>query len=414
MSREDLTAILTELTEDVTAPSLAAPAWVRARRVRRRRAVVGVVTAVLVVSASVATARAPVRSAPPPGESTPTPVPSGGARIDQLPTTIPTATDAAPYWPSDLNPPGDAPTLNQMPLSHAVLLFQPASDGPIFVWGEGSINGGSGNGKFQWVRLPVDVSDTVDAGGNRATPVDINSLGPMGESVAFAQTGEYVVVNLMTLTTQRIPLPGLNEEVTWLPDGRHLFVNNATQTWLVGLDHVVGQVAVSGWYVTPLVGEARGLTTMMLPAGEQMVVHRFDDEGHAAVSSFEVANAPSYRPKYLQPRGWRMGNRIAQAASGQVGNHPGDFVVVVDDRTESVTHVLDLGTGRNKGCCTVLGWENTETVLVRTDQDGLLRWHLPTGRVSRLSPPAAGTLSIAPTGCGWTITVEGSTSGCMT
>jgi hypothetical protein len=145
-----------------------------------------------------------------------------------------------------------------------------------------------------------------------------------------------------------------------------------------------------------------------------MVVHRFDDEGHAATSSFEVANAPSYRPSYLAPRGWRMGNLIAQAASGQVDDHPGDFILVVDDRTQSVTHVLDLGSGRNKNCCAVLGWESSEIVLVRTDQDGVLRWDLTSGAVTLLMPAAPGTLSIAPMGCGWTVRIEGGASSCIT
>jgi hypothetical protein len=413
MSREDLTGLLTELAEEIAGPSLAAPAWAGARRIRRRRATIAAAAAVLVVAASIAIVRLPHGTTVPVGPPTGAPTGTGYVQIDHLPATIPTVVDAAPYWPSTLNPPANAPTLSQEPLSHAILLFQPGSDGPIFVWGEGSINGGSGDGQFHWVRLDISLNDTVDAGGNRASPVDLNAIGPMGESMAFAQTGEYVIVNLRTQTTERTPLPGLNEEVTWLPDGRHLLVNNDTQTWLVGLDHVVGQVGVTGWYVTPLVGAARGLTTMMLPDGEPMVVHRFDDEGRAAVSSFEVVNAPSYRPSYLQPRGWRMGNLIAQAASGQVGNYPGDFVVVVDDRTESVTHVLDLGTGRNKGCCAVLGWTDNETVLIRTDQDGLLRWHLSTGQVTRLIPPAAGTLSVATMGCAYQVTIEGMTSGCV-
>ncbi len=414
MSREDLSAMLTELADEVQPQPQAARAWAKARHVRRRRAVIGAAAAVLLVATTMALVQLP-RVADKPVD-TPTPTPTGMARIDKLPATIPAAADAAPYWPSSLNPPADAPTFQEAPLSHAVLLFQPESAGPIYAYGEGSINGGSGNGQFQWVRVAESLEDVRDAGGNRSTPVDLNSLGPMGESAAFAQTDELVVVNLIDGTTQRTQLSGFNEDVTWLPDRRHLFVTAGTQTWLTATDHVVGPVAVSGWDVTPLVGAALGLTTMSIAeSGAPLVVRRYDDEGRAEISNFEVdqASAAGYRVSYLAPRGWREGNLIAQAASGQVDNHPGDFVIVVDDRPEAVTHVLDLGDGRNKLCCAVVGWEGAETVLVRTDQDGVLRWHLPTGTVTRLTASAPGALSIAPMGCVQHVEIEGQGFGCV-
>jgi hypothetical protein len=51
-------------------------------------------------------------------------------------------------------------------------------------------------------------------------------------------------------------------------------------------------------------------------------------------------------------------------------------------------------------------------VLVYSNPEGLLRWHLPTGAVRRLSPWGAGRLSVAPTGCDWTITIDHITSAC--
>jgi hypothetical protein len=416
MSREDLSAMLAELADEVQPQPMAARAWATARQVRRRRrAVLGATVAVLLVSATVTLYRSPDRSTSP--TNTPSPTASVMARVDRLPATIPAAEDAAPYWPATFDPPADAPPLTTESLSHTVLLFQPNSEGPIYAYGEGSINGGSGSGTFRWVRLDVSLDDTRDEGGNRATPVDLNSLGPGGYSAAFAQVDELVVVDLRVGVANHMPLPGLNEEVSWVPSGQHLFVSSATQTWLTATDRVIGPAVVSAFDVTPLVGNALELTTMTLGPSEldPLVVRRYDDEGRTELSQFtvDVTSAPTYRLSHLAPRGWRMGNLIAQAGGGQIDNHPGDFVIVVDDRTESITHVLDLGSGRNKGCCAVVGWENSESVLVRTGQDGLLRWHLPTGAVSRLTAYAPGAVSVAPMGCSYRVTIEGATYGCM-
>ena len=406
--------MLTELAEQVQPQPQAALAWAKASQVRRRRAVIGAAVAVLLVATTMALVQLPRVADNPVG--TPTPAPTGMARIDRLPATIPVAADAAPYWPPNLNPPANAPTFQAAPLSHAVLLFQPDSAGPIYAYGEGSINEGSGNGSFQWVRLDVSLSDTPGADG-KSSPLDQGSLGPMGHQAAFAQRNEVVIVDFREGTVQRIPLPGLNEDLTWLPDGRHLFVTGCplsgicdSQTWLIATDHVIGPVAVPGYDVTPLVGDALGLTTMSAsldiastPA-ERLIVSRYDDEGRAEVGHFEVDlhHRPGVPP---EPPGtaWSANRETHRAGRLRPLDDVRDFVVVVDDRPEAVTHVLDLGTFPGMACCAVMGWENGETVLVLSDQEGLLRWHLPTGAVTRLTASAQGSMSVAPTGCNWTV-----------
>src|SRR5262249_40042183 len=126
-----------------------------------------------------------------------------------------------------------------------------------------------------------------------------------------------------------------------------------------------------------------------------------------------------YKINYLAPRAWRQGGQIAQAALGQVatrsGSEPDNFVVVLDESTGSVSHLLDLGwQDRNKGCCRGLGWIGTDTVIVSTDQEGVLAWRLSTGEVTRALPLTFGVLSIAPEGCDWTVTVEGVSAACTT
>jgi hypothetical protein len=413
MSREDLHAMFAELAEDVSQPRLVAPVVARAARLRRRRlAVTCTALAVLVITVASLTLWGPKGTpipATPPNATQPDA--TGSTRVDRLPATLATDADAAPYWPGSANPPVNAPSLAGAPISHAVMLYSPPSGGskaaPVYVYGEGSINGGSGSGSFHWARINVDLSDTRDAGGNRTPALDQNSLGPMGASAAFAQTDSVVVVNLTTAAVDRIALPGLNDDVTWLVDGRHVLVSGATQTWLVDTrTRSVIPAAVNGASVTPLVGNASGLTTLTVSGTDQPVLRLYDDGGLVERShhTINTDTAAPYRIAELSPRGWRDGNLIAQAASGPTGG----FVAVIDDRTLDVTHVLDLNGGR------VLGWMNSDVVLVQTGRDGLLKWQLTTGTVTRLTNPTTGSLSIAPAGCDWTVTIADITASCIT
>ena len=226
----------------------------------------------------------------------------------------------------------------------------------------------------------------------------------MGQKAAFAQPGDVVIVDLQTGQEDRIPLPGLNEDVSWLLDGRHVLVSSATQTWLVNVEtREVLPASADGFAVTPLVGGGSGLTTLSLAgSGDEAPLLQFYDDGGLSRRGQRYVNAATsvpYRFSYLMPRGWRYGNLIAQAAGGQTGSQPGEFVVVVN-QSGDITHVLDPGPGRNKGCCAVLGWSgHADAVLVHTDQEGLLQWTLSTGVVTRLTDQLPGAVSLPMMGC---------------
>jgi hypothetical protein len=53
-------------------------------------------------------------------------------------------------------------------------------------------------------------------------------------------------------------------------------------------------------------------------------------------------------------------------------------------------------------------------VILQIDQYGLLEWDLPSGAVMRLTEGVAGAVSVAPSGCDWTITIGGITASCTT
>lgn len=216
MSREDLHAMFTEMAEDVDQPRLVGPALAKAAKVRRRHAVVGAFAAAAVVATTGAILVRPGHPAPTP----PLSIRIGSTEVVHLPATIQPSPRSIPYWPEALNPGSDAPSLDDAPISHASLLYSPAGEGigdqapPIYVYGEGSVNGGSGDGSFHWARLDVDLTLTRDVDGNKALPLDLNSLGPMGMRAAFAQPDAVVIVNLVDGGQDWIELPGLNEEVT--------------------------------------------------------------------------------------------------------------------------------------------------------------------------------------------------------
>jgi hypothetical protein len=366
MSDEDLRTLLTELADEVTRVQLVAPAIARAARVRRRRA--GVAAGVVLAVAAAVGVAALRPTAPPPPVAGPTPspsivvIPGAPAVVTPWPASLPVEPYAARYWPASVQPPADTRWLVDAPLRHAVLLYLPprtpgAAISYLYAYGEAA------GGAFGWVKVPVDLADTAGA-----VPLSSNSLAPMGLRAAFAQPDAVVVVDLSTGGVVRIPVPGAHTDVTWLADGRHLLVSGPGATSLVDVDtRTAMPAAVAGSTVAPLVGGGSGLTALTLDGAGSLVLRGYDDAG-----------------------------------------------LVVDERMDRVTRILDLGAGRTPGCCAVLGWLDPFSVLVYTDRDGLLRWTLGTGAVTRLTLPWAGTVSIAPAGCDWWLTIGPATATCTT
>jgi hypothetical protein len=403
VSDERLAELMTELADELqrtTRDDAAARAWAAAGRVRRRRVAVAGAIVALAVAVPVALTQLDADPGPPQVQAEPTiivdrTVTPANLRLDSLSETLVPRTPSG--WPTVLEPPVDAPSLAQAPIADPVLLFQPFSQGPSYLYGSTRRSSDPGMRNSHWARLDVALQDTRDADGNSASPVDANSLGP-GGYVAFAQPGGLVTVSTATGEVTRTPLAGLHEEVSWRPDGRSLFLSSASVTVLVGLTTVSVPVAVTGWDVV-LGGEAgSGVVTLSGGPAEDatLTVRRYDATGMAKLDEFTLPAIADHTVNTLMGRAWRSGDRIAQAAFGQSGQGPGNFVIVVNELSRSVTHLLELGfTGPNLGCCQVLGWHDADTVLVYTSQEGLLAWHLPTGAVTLVLPVAQGTLSIA-------------------
>jgi hypothetical protein len=412
VSRDDLRTMLADLAEDINQTRPTVPDVVQAIRARRRRRVVVGAAVMVAVTSSAGVAVWRPLAAPSVPVASPSADTTNGAtlRIDR--PGLPAAVDPAmgPYWPGALPPP-TVPRLAVAPLSHAVLLFRPDSPetAPVYAYGEGTVRGGSGDGRFRWTRLDIGLSSIMDAAGNRFSPLGPNSLGPKGVVAAFPQPDSVVVVRIRTGEVARIAVPGRNESLTWLPDGVHLLVSSRERTYLVNVETRRWEPAIApAGAVAPLVGSGSGVLTLA-PSGDQPLLRRYDDGGLAQRDERTVDLTP-YRGSELVGRGWRHGGRLAQtlrvldSASGRA------VVAVVDEQSARVTHVLDLA-GTDAECCTVAGWANRTDVLVLTSA-GLLTWHLATGTVTRLTEPLAGGVSVAPTGCGWSVAVGGVTSSC--
>ena len=302
------------------------------------------------------------------------------------------AASTNPDWSRIGSPPVDAPPISAAPLLAASLLFQPYGDpdGPNTVFAYGERPGGA----WAWVRLDVELAHTQDAGGNRAIPLDQNSLAPGGRRAAFAQTDEVVIVDLATGDVVRIPVPGLYEEVTWIDDRQVLMSSETTTVRIDAATRAVSSETFRGHSVTPPAGPSVPITTLDGDQNNGPLMLGFPESGTS--QRVDTLSARPYQFNALVPRGWRYGNLVAQSAMGHDGKGPADVVFVVNARTGVIRWLLDLGGGRNKGCCPVVGWHGPSEVLVRTEQEGLLVWNLTTGTVSRLAAPISGQMSLDP------------------
>ncbi|MGC4852213.1 hypothetical protein ACLQ24_02170 [Micromonospora sp. DT4] len=103
-----------------------------------------------------------------------------------------------------------------------------------------------------------------------------------------------------------------------------------------------------------------------------------------------------YQVNEFHGRGWLHSGRLASAA-WIVNNeiHGAEGVAVLDSRTGSVTHLLDLGRDRAKGCCPVLGWDNRGAVLLRLEPAALARWDPETGAITGIIADLRGVLTLA-------------------
>lgn len=364
----------------------------RARRTRRtRRAVSAVALAVTLVGGGTVAALRPPADSPPVHSVAPTVEPTHADPVQRPPAELTFPPDPL----ARLAGPATVP-LSERPVKRALALFQPLdeefhADGPVRVLGD--------DGVVRSLDV-VTLAPTRDAGGNEAFAVKPGVLSPDGRSAAFAQTGELIMVDLTTGAVRRIPLDGYLELVVWAND--RVLVGGDNRTYAV--DRVTGAAStidVSAWDVVapdPAAGREAALIEMVGERSGLMLRSRTARDGRMRSEQPVTGSAlPSpYQVNEFYGRGWLHGERVASAAwitNGEIDGAEG--VAVLDARTGAVTHVLDLGRDRAKGCCEVLGWDNKGAVLVRLEPAAVARWNPETGEITGVIRNLTGVLSLA-------------------
>ncbi|WP_406073884.1 hypothetical protein [Micromonospora sp. NBC_01638] len=392
MNEQDLRQLLTVSVEDVLPSQPATAGWERARRTRRtRRAVSAVALAVTLVGGGTVAALRPPADSPPVHSVAPTVEPTHADPVQRPPAELTFPPDPL----ARLAGPATVP-LSERPVKRALALFQPLdeefhADGPVRVLGD--------DGVVRSLDV-VTLAPTRDAGGNEAFAVKPGVLSPDGRSAAFAQTGELIMVDLTTGAVRRIPLDGYLELVVWAND--RVLVGGDNRTYAV--DRVTGAAStidVSAWDVVapdPAAGREAALIEMVGERSGLMLRSRTARDGRMRSEQPVTGSAlPSpYQVNEFYGRGWLHGERVASAAwitNGEIDGAEG--VAVLDARTGAVTHVLDLGRDRAKGCCEVLGWDNKGAVLVRLEPAAVARWNPETGEITGVIRNLTGVLSLA-------------------
>lgn len=410
MTEQRLTTLLHELADDVKAPDLAARAWEIAGRRRKRRAVTlaagaGLVAASLVVG--VLLVQSPngsdqrrvtgASSSPPSAPAAPQLAPARSAEVTLpflatiLPQVIDTSASAV----------AATPTLSADPITRASALVEPwsegATPGPVLVVGsDGGVR-----------RLDVALAWVADSGGNKQLPLDSGSLAPDGVQAAFAQRNAVVIVDLTSGTSRRVTVLGFNERVTWSPDSQRVLVAGASGESLVTL--ATSSVAgVPGMAPGPL---------GVLPAVTQVFLDhwRWADlwqDGSVAMQS-EGASSPGSSSGVRGVAEWwgqafASGGLVAAGGfssglhvEGASSSDP-QVIAVFNPSQPAAARLLAFDwEGRNKGCCSVVGWLGTSTVLFTSeggsDPTRVLAWDWRTGqvlRVSQLTAPSVVSLAL--------------------
>ncbi|RLK24446.1 hypothetical protein DER29_2359 [Micromonospora sp. M71_S20] len=390
MREEELHRLLTVAAEDVRPAHPAATGWERARRVRRaRRAAGATVLAVALLTGGTALALRPTATPPPATTATPEESPTP----HPVPVQTPPADLAYPGHPlGRLGDPVGA-TLSDRPVRRALALHQPI-DPQTGVAGRIRVLGDDGVVRDLDAVTPAP---TRDAAGNEAVPLKSGSLSPDGRTAAFAQTDEVIVVDLTTAAVRRHPLKGYLEHVLW--SGDRLLVGDDDTTY--ELDRATGtarKVPVSPWDVVAPDPTAPPNVLLELggtpPNGVQV---RWGGDGtYRSNGAIDFrALPPGHRVDEFYGRGWQRGDLVARAGwitTDTMGGLEG--VALLNARTRVVTHLLDLGRDRWKGCCEVLGWDADGAVLLRHNPGGLLRWRPETREVTGVTRNLFGAVSL--------------------
>jgi len=347
-----------------------------------RRRIVLVVIAVALVLVAIGRCNSMKKPEPPPdaGATTtrPVPPPDGGA-VGELPPVagmggLPQASTGLPQSITvDLQ---RAPALSADPVKRAVALTEVYRTGDQAV---GDIGVLGDDGKLRALDV-VRLAAVSDEGGNAHSPFSPTVLSPSGTKAAFPQRDFVLLVDLTRAKVQTLGVPGYNEFVRWL--GEDIYVAQGAKSFRID---ATNRVTPSDLPATGLAASTSAQQRVELFALDRLPAARVHPPG--TDRTIGPLRPGGMAQANWVPYGWVHNGRLAVIAQG-TGASAGadstgraDVLVVIDLATGTVHRELVLsGTGAGRravGCCTVLGWLNSQTVLldVPVPEHWVLAWH---------------------------------------
>ena len=411
MTERDLGSLLERASEHLPEVDFAQGAWsgALAQRARRRRLAVGTVGAVAAAVLAVTAVQlggSPTPKPSPANSTTTTGAPkvlSDGTAYDEMPLEGKESRlahfDAGLPSIIDLKAPQTKLSNVTVPLASVVAVYLRAEGSgyrPVLVQGGGK----------QFVADRLLLVATHDVGGNEGRPLGPRAIGGGGKFVAFAQPGKVVLLNIAEGSTRSIPVPSQTlEHVGWTMDDSKLVARSEDHAWTIDPWQPDAKATpTDGLYegkyrfLQPGSVSWPATTSESMPSGLLLVVDANTPRSGDRAGS--IVKAPVF-----DVWGETLGN-TQRAAAGAFfdqgvtskvisrGNGPiYQGLVTVDTSTNRAKVLLapesaDGQTGRFKGCCTVLGWADEQTILFRSDgSDGswILTWNVATGTVLEAS-----------------------------
>ncbi|WP_457255825.1 hypothetical protein [Pedococcus sp. P5_B7] len=398
MTDRDLSALLERAAEDVVELDFAENAWnaaLEGRRNRRRRFVAG--------AGAVAAAALAVTAVQLGGSDDPKPGPAISSTTSASRGALPDGTAYAVMPPEGKEaqlPDFDAGLPSTIDVGARTEAFSPArppasvvavylrADGerfhPVLVTGDGR----------QLEVAGVALVWTTDSGGNQATPLGPRAVGGGGRYVVFPQRDHVVRLDTQTGATVSYPIPSEHVEwAGWNGAGSLVVARDAENTWTVDPSTAgAPAVPVRGGYE----GTFRVTASDTVPADVR--VTRFDAHG-VPLGSMPVRSPVSglwgetVNTEGLAATGAFFDQNITSTVIRRGFGPIYQGLLVVEPSSAAATVLLapenpDGQTGRFKGCCTVLGWADAQTVLfqsVGSHGRWILAWKTTTGEVFDVS-----------------------------
>lgn len=253
-----------------------------------------------------------------------------------------------------------------------------------------------------WSEADVDLAPIATG-----APLSTGAVAPSGRLVAFPQRGAVVVLDSTRATVRRIPLPNQDiRSVSWLGDSERLLASGPRSTYRVstnGQEIVTVQASVdpdagTAPYrldgVTTQVGLMRYMrrgwavdSTVQLPV--QSWAGQTFTSGNVAARVFVAAELPQVRTVASRPQ--------VVAAISAVDSQPSRLMVLGETppATPPPTGPPTPDAVRERDCCAVLGWYDSETVLFRVT-NWMLAWNLETGQVRRVAELKVSAVAVGP------------------